>query len=272
MRLFKPLFNFYINSSLHVALAVYALTWLTLLELELGYNEIILYFVFYATITGYNFVKFFGVAKFRHKKLTGWLKAIQIMSFFCFLLMCYYGAQLEQETLVILLVFAMLTFMYAIPFLPQRKDWTLRHVGGLKVYVIALVWAGVTVGLPAVNTRCEMTFNVLLLLVQRFIYVVVLMIPFEIRDLKFDNSKLETIPQKLGVNKAKTLGYGLLFLFFGLEFLKHNVNNTKMVLFIVVMLTGIMLRYAKIDQGKYYSAFMVESMPIMWLLFVFLFG
>ena len=76
------------NSSIHVALAVYAMTWITLLSFDLAYDENALYFVFYATITAYNFVKYFGLAKFHHRRLASWLKAIQVFSAIAFILMC----------------------------------------------------------------------------------------------------------------------------------------------------------------------------------------
>jgi len=58
MNLFKLVFNFYINSSIHVALAVYALVRITESYFKLPYNENLDYFIFYGTITGYNFIKY----------------------------------------------------------------------------------------------------------------------------------------------------------------------------------------------------------------------
>jgi len=84
------------------------------------YDENVLCFVFYATITGYNFVKYFGIAKFHHRRLTVWLKVIQIFSLISFVLMCYYALQLPKTLLVYSAVFALITFFYAIPFLPKR--------------------------------------------------------------------------------------------------------------------------------------------------------
>ena len=45
--------------------------WITLLKFEQIFDEWILFFIFFATITGYNFVKYFGIAKFHHRKLAG---------------------------------------------------------------------------------------------------------------------------------------------------------------------------------------------------------
>ena len=120
MAVLKRILNFYINSSVHVALSVYAMTWITLIEYGIEYDENTLYFVFYASITGYNFVKYFGLAKFHHRSLAGWLKAIQVFSFLAFLAMCYYAIQLEVKTIVVLSILGLITFLYAIPIVPKK--------------------------------------------------------------------------------------------------------------------------------------------------------
>jgi len=56
MRFMKLLFDFYINSSIHVALAVLSLSWITLLEFDIPYDKEVLFFIFFASITGQNFI------------------------------------------------------------------------------------------------------------------------------------------------------------------------------------------------------------------------
>ncbi len=268
--------NFYVNSSIHVALAVYSLTWITLLEYHIPYDETILYFIFYASITGYNFVKYFGVAKFHHRNLTIWLKAIQIFSFVCFLGMCYYAFQLSTKILFYILCFGTITFFYAIPFLPRRvfldKHHNLRNIGGLKIYVIASVWCGVTVFLPLINDGHSVDFNVIITSAQRFIFVIVLMLPFEIRDMRYDSLKLSTVPQKIGIRQTKIMGGLLLIIFLFLEFFKDKTQmNQVFVLLIISMITLLFLVFSKKEQGKYYSALGVEALPILWLILLLLF-
>lgn len=271
MKVFKQLLNFYINASIHVAIAVYALTYLTLIAFEIPYDEAMLYFVFYATITGYNFVKYFGLAKFHHRSLAGWLKAIQIFSLLCFVLMCYYGFQLPTQTLIYITVFGVVTFFYAIPFLPKRlfidKHHNLRSIGGLKVYVIALVWTGVTVFLPVLSNEISINTDVLITAIQRFLFVILLMLPFEIRDLKFDSLKLSTIPQKIGLKSTKIIGGVLATILFFLEFFKDELSfETIVALSITLLVTVVLVLFSKVNQSKYYSAFWVESVPILWLI------
>lgn len=275
MRMLKQILDFYINSSIHVALAVYSLSWITLRQFDVSYDENILYFIFYATITGYNFVKYFGLAKFHHRKLANWLRIIQIFSFICFILMCYYAYNLEPKTLIYILGLGSITFFYAIPFLPKKlfmdSKHNLRSIGGLKVYVIALVWAVVTVVLPLVNNEYSLNFDVIVTAMQRYLFVIVLILPFDIRDLQYDSLKLSTIPQKIGIKNTKIIGVMLLLAFFFLEYLKDDLHANQIInLLIVVFVTILFIVFSNEERGKYYSAFWVEGLPIFWLVLVLL--
>ncbi len=271
MNLIKQLFNFYLNSSVHVALAVVSLSFITLKEFGIASDYNVLFFIFFATITGYNFVKFFGIAKWHYRSLANWLKVIQVFSLFCFLFMCYFMTLLEMKVLLCLSVFAVITFLYAIPFLPKRfyldSNHNLRDISGLKVYIIGLVWAGVTVILPLLNNNLTLTADVILTTIQRFVFVIALMLPFEIRDLAFDNFKLATIPQKIGIQQTKIMGLFLLMLFLFLEFFKNEVFAVNFIILVIItIVTAGFILFSKSNNSPYYSALWVESIPMFWLL------
>ncbi|WP_111309283.1 hypothetical protein [Confluentibacter sediminis] len=277
MKLLKQFFNFYINSSIHVALSVFSLSWISLIEFNIPYDASVLYFIFFSSITGYNFVKYFGIAKFHHRSLATSLKAIQLFSFFSFIILCYYTFQLNTISLFYIIGFGLITFFYAIPFLPKHlfvdSRQNLRSISGLKVYLIALVWCGVTVFLPLINNHYAINSDVMITGIQRFIFIIVLMLPFEIRDLQYDSLKLATIPQKIGVWQTKMMGMLLLICFFLLEFLKNNkTENYLIVLFVMTVLTMLFLMISKKEQGKYFSSFFVEGLPILWLIMLLLFN
>ncbi len=194
MNILQKIFSFYINASIHVALAVYAFLRLTEQYVSLPYNENLNYFIFFGTITGYNFVKYAGVAKLHHRSLTNNLKIIQIFSLICFIVMCYYMCLVPFITLLFSLPFTFLTILYAIPFL-SGFDKNLRQISYLKIIVVALVWTGFTVLIPYFDTAQTLTYNLFLLSLQRFLIVVVLILPFDIRDVNksgavFDIEKL----------------------------------------------------------------------------------
>ncbi len=271
MKRFKQVIDFYINSSIHVALAVFSMTYVSLLEFSLPIDWNLLYFVFFSTITGYNFVKYFGIAKFYHRSLARWLRVIQVFSSVCFIIMIWFALQLEPETLMYIGVFGAITFLYAIPFLPKRffmyQQKNLRNIGGLKVYVIGLVWGGVSVLLPILDNNRAFDLNVWITTVQRFVLVMMLMLPFEIRDLQYDSLKLATIPQKIGIKYTKIIGVLLGITFLGLEFYKTELTQKIILLtFAVAIITLCFIGYANKNRSAYYSSFWVESVPIIWLI------
>ncbi|QVY67240.1 hypothetical protein [Polaribacter sp. Q13] len=265
MRFLKLMFDFYINASIHVAFSVYAFLRITEIYLELPYNGNLNYFIFFGTITGYNFVKYAGMAKLHHRSLTKGLKNIQIFSFFCFLALCYFVVQISVETLYYTIPFCLLTVLYAVPFL-SGFDKNLREVSYLKIIVVALVWAGFTVLIPLIAVGKEITLNVMLLMLQRFLIVVILILPFDIRDIMYDAISLQTIPKKIGIEKTKKLGLMLLVFSLVLEYLISSVSMVKTPFMIFFFLLIIFLMRARTAQSKYYSSFFVESLPIVWWL------
>ncbi|UPT69591.1 MAG: hypothetical protein M0D53_10455 [Flavobacterium sp. JAD_PAG50586_2] len=84
MQFFKRLLDFYINSSIHVALSVYALVRMT--GYMFGIDGILpsSLFAFFGTIVAYNFVKYDALAR-RHKlQVRTELKLIAVLSFLSF--------------------------------------------------------------------------------------------------------------------------------------------------------------------------------------------
>ena len=198
MRFLKLVLDFYLNASIHVAFSVYAFLRITEVYFDIPLNQNLNYFIFFGTITGYNFVKYAGVAKLHHRSLTNDLKIIQIFSFFSFLALCYFAYKISIETLLITIPFNVLTILYAVPFL-SGFDKNLREVSYLKIIVVAFVWAGFTVLIPLIDAGVSLDLNIVMLFLQRFLIVVALILPFDIRDVKYDAISLQTIPKNIGV-------------------------------------------------------------------------
>ena len=266
MQVLKNILNFHINASVHVALAVYSFLRITEVYFELEHHINLGYFTFFASISGYNFVKYFGIAKFHHRSLTKNLKIIQFFSFICFLLMCYYGAQLTIRVLLLYGCFAILTLLYALPFLSGFQK-NLRSISYVKVGVVALVWSGVTVVIPFVASGNDLPISsAVCYAVQRMLLICVLMVPFDIRDMKFDVISFQTIPTKIGVEQTKKMAYVLLLFALVLEFViapGEVFRNLYLVMFFMVLF---FVMRAKNEQSRYYSSFWVEAIPIIWWL------
>lgn len=267
MNLFKNILNFYVNSSIHVALAVYSLVRITELYFDLPYNENLDYFIFYATITGYNFIKYAGVAKFYHRSLTKSMRLIQIFSFLSFCLLVYYGSNLSTTVLIYFIPFAVLTLVYVVPFLGGFQK-NLRRVSYLKIFLVAFVWSGVTTVIPLIVGEYQYEVNIILLFVQRMLFILVLILPFEIRDMKLDFKNLKTLPQKIGIEKTKKVGFVLLLFSLTIEFLittSFAYRNSYLVICFILL---IFLMRSSQNQSKFYSSLWVESIPIFWWILI----
>lgn len=264
VKLFRQIFEFYINSSIHVSLAVLSLTFITIMEYDLNLDPKVLFFIFFGSISGYNFVKYAKVAGMHHRSLTSSLKTIQVFSFFSFAILVLLSTQLSIKTLMVYGCFSLLTFFYAVPFIWNKS---LRKFGGLKIFVVALVWGGVAVIVPLVASESQITVDKWLTFLQIVVIVITLTLPFEIRDLPYDARDLKTLPQGLGVEGVKIFGYVLLLGVLGLEYFKNesNMEHSISLIFVVALIAGVLL-ISKTKQPKYFAPFWVESVPIVWVL------
>lgn len=269
MKVFKQIFNFYINSSTHVGLSCYALVRMTQYMFHISYDEGVANFALFGTIIGYNFVKYDALARVQKIQMRNELKAIALFSFLALLLACYYFFLLEQRTQIVAVIFLSLTLLYTLPFFPNKQN--ARNWAGVKIYIVALCWMGVTVVLPIVNADLALTIDFFLKGAQRFILIFVLILIFEIIDLAHDHPHLQTVPQQIGVVSTKYLGYALLVIFCGLEFFRTNFQlfglETLLILGISIAIT-FFLYFANERRSKYYTSFWVESIPIFWWLMV----
>lgn len=268
MKVLKPLFAFYIDSSIHVAIAVSALVAITEIYLKLELDILFYAFVFLGTITGYNFVKYAKIAGLHHRSLAKSLKAIQIFSAVCALGLVWVSLQMPIKVLLCASGFGIFTFFYAVPVI---AGYNLRNVAGIKGFIVAIVWVGITVVLPVVTLKTSFSLEIAMLSLQRFLLVIVWLLPFEIRDLKYDKLALGTFPQRLGINRTKALGVILLLVVLLLEFYFSNSQNWQISAAIIMVLvsTGLIINTRK-SQSRYYASFWVESIPVFWLLFLHL--
>ncbi len=267
----KRAFDFYLNSSVHVSLAVVSLAAITFQIFQLSLNISLLIFIFLGSITGYNFVKYAGLAKLHYRSLATNLKIIQGFSVIAFLGFIYSSFFQPVSVLIVAAFMGFFTILYALPVFSNSRN--LRSLTGVKIYVIAFVWAGVTVLLPLVDKIDLLQRDVLIEFIQRFCFIIALTLPFEIRDLQFDSKQLRTIPQKIGVKNTKLLGFVLILVFVLLEFLKKHATLAEVLsLFIIGMITLIFLRNSGVRQTYYYSSFWVEGIPLIWWLILSILG
>lgn len=162
---------------------------------------------------------------------------------------------------------ALLGVLYIVPFFPWKRSFiSLRQLPGTKIIWIAVVWTYLTVYLPglffgSVDTTIPAVF-------ERFFFVLLLTIPFDVRDRKSDPADLMTWPALLG--KKVLLVSASLFAAAGLvAFLRFGSAAPFIVRFTVYAVTFICNIAAFYIEDDLFTAFGVESIPV---LFLFLTG
>ncbi len=268
MSFIKKIADFYIFSNIHVALAGFFLTKITLMKFEIT-NSLASFFVGLSIIVSYNFIRFFEIKTSRLNWFKNWffrnrnyLIMLSLISIF-FIGEILFSNSFNLISLVILFPFAFMTFFYVVPlFKIGNTEVSFRNFPLIKIFSIAIAWAGITVLFPLNEARFSFTFNVYIEFVQRVFFLIAITIPFDIRDINTDTKSLKTLPQVFGVKMSKIIGYILLVGFISLEFLKVDfINEDIYILMLLSIITALFLGFSSVNKSRYYTSFWVESIP-----------
>ena len=266
MTLLRRLFNFYVDASIHVGIAVCCFYQITCLELDitpsLDYGATLLT----GSVLVYNFMKY-GVEAHRYFFVSNlYYKRIRTFSFLLGILLLYFLIRLSIFEWFSLGILTLISGIYALPIFPNKIK--LRHFGLVKIVVVTLVWTGVTAIIPLMQSQEIMWVDIVPYTLQRGGYVLALIIPFEIRDVGVDNPTLKTIPQRVGVYPTKVLGMCMIVwsLVIGLTFMPRMMSTYALALG-----TAIAIAMTSHHYSKYYASFWVESIPI-WVYLILLMG
>lgn len=253
MRILQKIADFYIDASIHVALAIASLVYVTQLDIYFDYSSAI----FFGTIVAYNFLKYIELIAVK-KVFSVKIKAIIIFTILSFLAFLFFFFGMERKIQLQLFLTGILVLVY--PFL--------RKQGWLKLFLVSFVITITTALIPfSFDEVIGSDWPIVVL--QRFFFVTSLMVPFEIYDSQFDKESLHTLPQRFGIRKAKLFGILLVIPFLVLEFLKVNSSLTVIPVGIITVLA---IHFTSLKRNEYYTSFWVESIPIVWLILLLVFN
>lgn len=265
------LFDLYIKSSLHVALSVTCFAWITLHEFGVPASIHLISFIFFSTVVSYNGIKYVHLLNRQNVPFTSELLFILGITLLSVIGLTGSAVQLSVRVLFASAALGIITLTYGLPL--HRRFENLRQIYGLKIVIIALVWSGGTVLLPLLHANFDLfsgpeftaTF------IQRFLIVIALTIPFDIRDRLADPDSLGTIPMIIGNRNAVILGSLLLAASAMIEFTLRGALHTSPYVFIsVLIVTGSLLWKSIGHQGRYLASFWIEGIPVFWALILLL--
>ncbi len=219
--------------------------------------------IFLCTLVMYNFIKYGSRAKAYIILKNTYEKWIQALSFMALGAALVFMAAFSIQQWLYLMILGVISLGYIIPFTNKGKSF--RSYGIFKIHMVALVWACTTVLLPFSEYPELLTRDIFIECIQRFVFVLVAILPFEVRDLDIDGPYLITLPRLVGIRNTKVLGGVLLMVFVGLEFfrsyLSWEIFGTSIL---VALVYGFFLWRTREVQSHYYSALWVESVPLFW--------
>ena len=261
MQHLRKLLDFYIQSSIHVGLALFSLVYVTVFENDLCKHITYPCCVLFGTILGYNFLKYFEIfrkGKFHSLKYYG----IVVVCFLAVFGFYFFFKRMINGIKIQLIIGGLMVLVY--PFL--------RKYGIVKMFWVSFVVSYLT-AFVYINSSTMFEGNVMLEFTKRFVLISALMIPFEIYDSQHDEKILNTLPQKFGIETAKKVGYSLVFLFVVLEVLNFNMDANFKIHYLVIdiviaIVIAIAIYFSSLKRNQYYTSFWVESIPVLWWVLV----
>ncbi|HEX8428794.1 UbiA family prenyltransferase [Hymenobacter sp.] len=267
-------------SSTWLALAALALTWATFLFWRVDIPVRLALMIFAATLFLYNID---SVLPYKHGQpvvLSGrkrWmlehrrellalaLAALAISGLLFFL-------DGWQHLTLFLGHLAAISLLYSLPIAKVRGRWrALRDLPLLKVFLIAYVWAAITVWVPALYLAKPLFSSmVLMLFARRFFFILALAFVFDIRDYTKDRlTGTHTFPGVFGVRTTKWIALTSLALA-SLLFPAGVGHEHLLVLMLPALAAALTIWYAEEARPDYYFALLTDGIMILQFLAVYL--
>lgn len=267
-RIFLSVLDFLLFSNVFIALCAVAQGLVTYHLLKMPADKYVLAFLFFSTLALYNFAMLLSKPAapekspyvrvrwiFSHHRM---IISMTMISVLCLIPLGLWYLSIESKMLM--LFTGLLAVGYNMPFLVlNQQKIGLRNIPGIKLFLIALIWAVSCVLLPIVELERNQQVNIssaetLLLVFKRFLFVAAITVPFDIRDLYQDKLyALKTIPVMLGERKAYIFCQFLLLLYLLLLILFDQAAVPDIIgLGLTLLLTGWLIFKSEIRKDEYY--------------------
>ncbi len=281
MKLLTPFIHFILYSNLWISLAAVTMTAKTIYWLSgsIDGHYPLYVFVFCATLFIYAGHRVVGMRKSkdfvdqgRYKVIAEHKNHIIVYAILGAIGACISIFYLPWNAWLLMALSGLVSMAYIFPVFSFRKGTRLRDIDDVKIYFVALVWTLVTVVLPYVVLESEDLMFLVLSVLEVFLFVFAITIPFDIRDLNVDDhNQVKTIPSRIGAKAAKKWSYVLLLL----SFLALNWNiycheipmmDTSGIWFGYLLsygLTVLLVLYSHENQPDYYYTGYMDGLMIL---------
>lgn len=256
--------HFILSHSIFIAICAAALSFQTYQLLNLPVNWLLLFFIGAAALCGYNCYwllsetlsgnqETFSAA---FKKNIGHIAIILLSAIF--ILYCLLHLQLVMYNII---VTAILLVLYSVPLWPFKKLAFAKGLGFVKTTLLAFTWTHVTILIPLQKPLYAMNENEWLFFLSRFVFLLMLCIIFDCRDIAIDKIRgLQSLATDLPPVLLRLLMWVLFFLLISLIYFLSFTAPQKIALSItaIAALAAWFLSLKK--QGYLFYYFFVDGL------------
>ncbi|BAV94662.1 UbiA prenyltransferase family protein [Ichthyobacterium seriolicida] len=256
----RKILDFWIYKNFHVSLSSTSLCALTLKEFSGSYDLYILVFVFFSTLLSYRLSSLDLIKNYKHLKSISRTDIFILVLSLVICLVVFF--ELKADSICVLFPFAVLSLLYSAPYRGNR----IREIPFVKIFLISASWTVATVVFPFVELGIRINFIYLL---QIFLFVFAITIPFDIRDLKLDDASMKTIPQVVGKCRAVLISIIAIVISIWL-FIYQNIISADLLtivnVILVYVLGCVLIYFSPRNRGRYYFSFFIEGLTILMFL------
>jgi hypothetical protein len=261
-------FRFILSHSIFIAFCAVSLCFQTAIFFKNNLPINFYWFIFFSTISTYNlywllsisFTSKLPIVQLVKKKPTNSIAFIVSSLLVIFFIFPFYRLYLP------LLISLGLTFFYIKPLLQFGNFKVVNNGNYLKTILLAFTWAFVTVIFPAMLVEAVVTAKLILVFVDRFLFMLLLCIIFDKRDALIDQLK-ELKYQNINLKNSTIdrLFHFVLLLFIINSFVfKIIFQNNYFVLgtLIIALVVGFVYFLSNKNRGYYFYYFLVDGLMI----------
>ncbi len=281
MKLLKKLIDLILYSNLWIALGAMAMALQTqlLLSNNIRFTSLIS-FIFCSTLFLYAIHRIVGIQKVkgflnmeRFAVIASYKSHIIFYAIVAGLGSAFFFFQLEWKIWMYLGIPAFISLGYVLPVFGKQRR--LRDFSHIKIYLIAISWAWITVLLVALEENHAIyEWEIIVLFVERTLFVFAITLPFDIRDLKVDQTNaVKTIPMLIGIKRTKVIAYVCLFLCCVLASINSlmiwNHMESGVALFWTYLATAILISYTTDQRHDYFYTGLVDGTMVFQFVIVY---
>jgi 4-hydroxybenzoate polyprenyltransferase len=283
-KLFYNALNFTLFGNIFIALCALAQALLTYTLLGLPPSFTLCAFLFLATLCMYNcsllFYKPFGFKTSEHKRIR-WFFAHQQLNILITLtaglalIPLFFTLTLVLQVVIFFLAIVSLAYLLPV-FKTQKQSFSLRNIAGLKLFLIATVWAISVVLLPVLQSQTSIPHReIIILWIQQFVLYVAIALQFDVRDMYHDQAQqLKTLPTIYGAKKANLASIILLLISVFIVVILNDKglgNYFFATLLSILLLAGLILK-PTLKNNSYYYFLLLDGILVIQYMVLLLFN